>query len=63
MNPERAGPPVLATLGLGASSCGTCGLGDVGDEYRTMTEGHVALAAAAGIVVGWFFGYVFFKTR
>jgi hypothetical protein len=28
-----------------------------------MTEGHVALAAAAGIAVGWFLSYVYFTTR
>ena len=49
-NPERSGPPVIATAGTG-------------DKYRTMTEGHVALGAAAGIFVGWFLGYVYFQTR
>ncbi len=47
-NPDRSGPPRIAMSGLG-------------DQYRTMTEGHVALGAASGVFVGWFLAYVYFK--
>ena len=50
MNPERAGPPIIATNGTG-------------DQYRTMTDGHVAMAAAGGMFVGWWLAYVYFRTN
>ena len=66
-NPLRSGPPIIATHGLGACGptcdCKKCGLSGEGDKYRTMTEGHVAIGAASGMLVGWFLSYVYFKTN
>lgn len=69
VNTDKAGSPIVGAGALG----GGCGCGgtqstlpryrplplgaDVGDNYRTMTTGHVALAAAGGILVGAIFVY------
>ena len=66
-NPERSGPPVLATNGplitessilpdwSPVRSCTACnsarGVGDVESEAN---QGYIALAAAGGIFFGWF---------
>jgi len=47
------------------SGCG-CGrsLGQAAsDQYTTMTAGHVALAAAGGILAGMAFTYIWFRTK
>lgn len=49
-NPERSGPPIIAT-------------GAAGDQYVTRTDGDIALGAAAGMFVGWFLAYVYFKGK
>lgn len=57
VNPRRAGPPRLAVEG-----CSACGEA-ADDQYRTMTAGHVALAAAGGIAVGMVMMAVWYKSK
>lgn len=49
-NPDRSGPPIIATAGPG-------------DSLYNMTEGHVAMAGAAGLVVGWILTYAYLKRK
>jgi hypothetical protein len=48
MNPERAGLPILAASGLGEDAAPS-----------PLNEGHVALAAAGGLFVGWLVAYAY----
>jgi hypothetical protein len=47
VNPDRSGPPILAASGLGEGPM----------VPTVLNEGHLALAAAGGILVGWLVAY------
>jgi hypothetical protein len=51
-NPERAGLPIIAANGLGADATGS-----------PLTEGHLAMAAAGGMFVGWLLAYARLSRR
>jgi hypothetical protein len=38
--------------------CGCRGVGQSGEQYKTMTAGHVAFAGAGGILIGMLFMHI-----
>jgi len=74
MNPERSGPRMIATNGLGKVILGSnlpqyapVSVGQStnyeGDKYYTMTAGHVAMAGAGGLVAGVVFSWIWWSGK
>jgi hypothetical protein len=59
--PDNSLPQYAAVGGCGPCGCGGgCGMGAAEeDQYKETTWGHVALAAAGGIIAGMLFMYIY----